>query len=67
MVRWRALTPMARSGLLILALLPLAVVGLVLAWAWVAVPTALGLLGVAAEAIGADSRAPGDWTRAESP
>jgi hypothetical protein len=62
MVRWHALPPMARSGLLIVVLVPLAIVGWALSWAWVAVPAALGLLGVAAEAVGVDSRRPGDWT-----
>jgi hypothetical protein len=67
MVRWRALPPVARSGLLVCLLLPLAVAGWVLSWTWVAVPAALGVLGIAAGAIGADSRLPGDWTRPDSP
>jgi hypothetical protein len=67
MVRWRTLPPIARSGLLLCALLPIAIMGWAFTWAWVAVPAALGLLGVAAEAIGVDSRAPGDWTRPDSP
>ena len=67
MVRWRALPSVARSGLLICGLLLLGAGGWALSLAWVAVASALGALGIAADAIGSDTRAPGDWTRADSP
>lgn len=67
MVRWRTLPPVARSGVLMCTLVLVALLGWVLAWAWVAVSAALALLGVAAAAIGVDSRMPGDWTRTDAP
>ena len=35
-------------------------------WTWIAAPSVLGMLGLAAIAIGADSRRAGDWRRAET-
>jgi hypothetical protein len=35
-------------------------------WTWIAAPSVLGILGLAAIAIGADSRRAGDWIRAET-
>jgi hypothetical protein len=66
MDRWKALSPIARSGLTVFALL-LASAGEVAAgWALLLVPTLGALLGVAALAVGVDSRTPGDWRRAAS-
>jgi hypothetical protein len=63
MDRWRALEPTARSGLLFVLLLSIALVAWVAGSAWVAVPSAIGVLGTAASAAGSDSREPGDWRR----
>jgi hypothetical protein len=35
-------------------------------WTWIAAPSVLGILGLAATAVGADSRRSGDWRRAET-
>jgi CHASE2 domain-containing sensor protein len=35
-------------------------------WTWIAALSVLGILGLAAIAIGADSRRAGDWRRAET-
>ena len=35
-------------------------------WTWIAAPSVLGILGVAAITIGEDSRRAGDWRRAET-
>ena len=35
-------------------------------WTWIAVPSVLGILGLAAIVIGADSRRAGDWRRADT-
>lgn len=61
MDRWGATEPLSRSGLLLCCLLAAAIVGWAAGWAWLAVLAALGMLGVAATAVGVDSRAPGDW------
>lgn len=61
--RWRALEPLTRSGLLFCPLLVLVLLGWVVGWGWLVVPSALALLGVAANAVGVDSRLPGDWRR----
>ena len=63
MDRWRSLSPIARSGLLVCSLLCLAAIGLVEGLAWIAAPAALAMLGVSAAAVGVDSRSPGDWRR----
>jgi hypothetical protein len=61
MDRWLALSPIARHGLLVCSLLVVAVAAWAAGLAWLAVGAALGVLGSAAAAIGADSREPGDW------
>jgi hypothetical protein len=48
-------------------LLGLAGVSLLVGWTWFLVPAGFAILGVAAEAVGVDSRMPGDWRRAGSP
>jgi hypothetical protein len=60
----RPITPRATIGLLACALVLLVPLAWVAGWAWLAVPAALAALGVTAVAVGADSRAPGDWVRA---
>jgi hypothetical protein len=35
-------------------------------WVWIAAPAVLGILGLAASAVGADSRRAGDWRRVET-
>ena len=64
---WRSLSPITRSGLLLCSLVGIGAVGLVAGWVWLVVPAGLGILGVAAGAVGVDSRMPGDWSRAGSP
>jgi len=66
MDRWRALSSIARSGLLLCSLLIVGALSLAAGWTWLAVPTGLAVLGVAANAVGVDSRMPGDWRRAGS-
>ena len=61
MDRWLALSPIARQGLLICSLLVVASAAWAAGLAWLAVAAAVGVLGVAAAAIGVDSRQPGDW------
>ncbi|MGZ5291334.1 MAG: hypothetical protein ACXWXQ_07500 [Actinomycetota bacterium] len=63
MDRTQATKPLARAGLLLCCLLTATIAGWAAGWTWLAVPAALGTLGVAAAAVGADSRAPGDWRR----
>lgn len=63
--RWKAVDPLARSGLLFCSLLALLGVAWVAGWVLVAVPAALSLVGVAAGAVGVDSRMPGDWRRVD--
>lgn len=53
-----------QAGLVVCALVLAAGIGLVEGWPWLAVPALLVLLGVSAWAVGADSRAPGDWRSA---
>ncbi len=66
MDRWRSLSPIARSGLLVCFLLLSSAGELVAGWTLLLVPTLGALLGVAALAVGVDSRMPGDWRRAAS-
>jgi hypothetical protein len=66
MDRWRALSPIARSGLLVCTLLVAGAGELAVGWMLLLVPTLAALLGVAALAVGVDSRTPGDWRRASS-
>ncbi|MGH2635558.1 MAG: hypothetical protein ACRDHU_05365 [Actinomycetota bacterium] len=61
--RWRSMEPLTRSGLLLGSLLALTGLAWAAGWAWLAVPAALAILGVAADAVGVDSRMPGDWRR----
>ena len=61
--RWRALDPLTRSGLLASSLFALVVFGWAAGWGWLVMPSVLALLGVAANAVGVDSRLPGDWRR----
>lgn len=58
----RPTAPSARIGLLACTLTALVVGAWVAGWAWLAIPAALAVLGISAIAVGADSRAPGDWT-----
>lgn len=55
-----------RVGLAMSAVLIGAVVALMAGWTWVAVPGALGILGLAAAAVGADTRRTGEWRRIET-
>lgn len=52
-----------RAGLALCCLIVAAALAWAAGWPWIAAPAALAILGVAAYAVGADSRAPGDWTR----
>jgi hypothetical protein len=63
MDRWRSLSRIARSGLLVCSLVCVAALGMAGGIAWLWVPAALATLGAAAAAVGVDSRAPGDWHR----
>lgn len=66
MDRWRGLRPITRSGLLLCSLLLVGAVGLAAGWPLLVAPTAIAIFGVAAGAVGVDSRTPGDWRRAGS-
>jgi hypothetical protein len=66
MDRWRTLSPIARSGLLVCALLLASAGEIAAGWLLLLVPTIGALLGVAALAVGVDSRTPGDWRRVAS-
>ena len=63
MDRWHAMEPTARSGLLFLLLLAIALLGWLVGSPWIAVPSTIGVLGAAAAVAGSDSREPGDWRR----
>lgn len=67
MEAWRSLSPISRLGLLLCSLVGIGALGLAAGWAWLLAPTGLGMLGVAAAAIGVDSRLSGDWSRTRSP
>jgi peptidoglycan/LPS O-acetylase OafA/YrhL len=57
---------MTRSGLAVCALLLAGAGEMAFGWMLLLVPTLGALLGVAALAVGVDSRTPGDWRRAAS-
>lgn len=52
-----------RAGPVLCSLIVAAAVAWVAGWQWIVAPAALAVLGVAAYAVGADTRAPGDWRR----
>lgn len=52
-----------RAALVVCTLIALTAVGWLAGWPWLAAPAAMAILGVAAYAVGADSREPGDWRR----
>lgn len=54
------------AGLAMASLLVGTVAAWMAGWTWIAAPSVLGILGLAAIAIGADSRRSGDWRQAET-
>ena len=54
------------AGLAMTSVLVGSVTAWIAGWTWIAAPSVLGILGLAAIAIGADSRRAGDWRRAET-
>jgi fatty acid desaturase len=66
MERRRTSESLTRPGMLLCCLLVAAIGAVAAGWAWLAVPAALGMLGVAATAVGVDSRTPGDWRSPEA-
>jgi hypothetical protein len=62
-----AMDPISRAGLLLCSLVIIGVASLVAGWPGLLAPIGLAIIGVAAGAVGADSREPGDWRRAGSP
>jgi CHASE2 domain-containing sensor protein len=54
------------AGLALASLLVGTVAAWMAGWTWIAVPSVVGILGLAAIAIGADSRRAGDWKRVET-
>jgi hypothetical protein len=58
---------LTRSGLVVGSLLVVVVLGWAAGMPWLAIMAALAILGVAANAVGVDSRMPGDWSRPIQP
>lgn len=57
----------SRAAPLLLLLLPATIASWVAGWTWLALVATLAVLCVAACAVGADTRAPGDWRRDAEP
>lgn len=58
-----ALKRIERRGLVLCVLVVATFAAWMAGWAWLAAPGAMGVLGLAAATIGADTRAAGDWRR----
>jgi hypothetical protein len=54
------------AGLAVAAVVFGAVAAWMAGWTWIAAPAALAIRGLAAVAVGADSRSAGDWRRVET-
>jgi hypothetical protein len=52
---------MEREGVALCALVVVTLAAWMAGWAWLVVPGTLGILGLAAATVGADTRAAGDW------